>query len=327
MYQEFFGLRELPFELTPNPRFLVMTTGHLEALGNLEYGLSSAKALTLLIGEAGTGKTTLLHAAFSSESCRRVQCVYINNPSLTREEFVETLAMHFELSARAARSKSVLLAELQRLLKERRANEEITALVMDEAQSLSIELLEEVRLLANIETETMKLLPLVLVGQPKLAERLELPELRQLKQRVTLRCEIAPLELLETYSFIAHRIKRAGGSPTRVFTREAVALIHEHSGGIPRTICVICDNALVSGYALGRQPVDRNIVLDVCRDFALRGSATSARPEADLAAHQRSKNESNMITGSRPVQPVHPRELGDEESRSRQLRWFGGRPS
>jgi type II secretory pathway predicted ATPase ExeA len=323
MYQEFFGLRELPFELTPNPRFLFMTSRHLEALSNLEYGLSSAKALTLLIGEAGTGKTTLLRAAFGADSCRQVHCVYINNPSLTREEFVETLAMHFELSARAARSKSVLLAELERLLKERRANDEITALVMDEAQSLSIELLEEVRLLANIETETTKLLPLVLVGQPKLAERLEEPELRQLKQRVTLRCEISPLELLDTYSFIAHRIKTAGGSPTRVLTREAVALIHEHSGGIPRTICVICDNALVTGFALGRQPVDRNIVLDVCRDFALRQQAISARPEVDLATDQRSKNGSNIITPLRRVRAAPQEELGDEESRPRRSRWFG----
>jgi general secretion pathway protein A len=323
MYQEFFGLRELPFELTPNPRCLFMTSGHLEALSNLEYGLSSAKALTLLIGEAGTGKTTLLRAAIGSESCRRVHCVYINNPSLTREEFVETLAMHFELSARAAQSKSVLLAELERLLTKRRAQDEITALVMDEAQSLSIELLEEVRLLANIETETKKLLPLVLVGQPKLAERLEQPELRQLKQRVTLRCHLSPLELLETYSFVAHRIKTAGGSPARVLTRDAVALIHEHSGGIPRTICVICDNALVTGYALGRQPVDRSIVLDVCRDFALRGNATSVQPAADLPTDQRTKNDSNTITSLRRVRPVPSQEMGDEESRPRRPRWFG----
>jgi general secretion pathway protein A len=236
---------------------------------------------------------------------------------------VETLAMHFELSARAAQSKAVLLAELQQLLLERRAKEEITALVMDEAQSLSIELLEEVRLLANIETETMKLLPLVLVGQPKLAERLELPELQQLKQRVTLRCEISPLGLLDTYSFIAHRIKTAGGLPSRVFTRDAVAVIHEYSGGIPRTICVICDNALVTGFALGKQPVDQNIVLDVCRDFALREKATSVRPEANLATDQPGKNENNIITPLRRAPAVQSKELGDEESRPKRLRWFG----
>jgi general secretion pathway protein A len=323
MYLEFFGFRELPFELTPNPRFLLMTSRHLEALSNLEYGLSSAKALTLLTGEAGTGKTTLLRAAFGSDSCRRVHSVYINNPSLTREEFVETLAMHFELSARAAQSKAVLLAELQQLLTERRAKGEITALVMDEAQSLSVDLLEEVRLLANIETETMKLLPLVLVGQPKLAERLERPELRQLKQRVTLRCDISPLELLDTYSFIAHRIKTAGGLPSRVFTRDAVTVIHEYSGGIPRTICVICDNALVTGFALGKQPVDRNIVLDVCRDFALAANARSGSPDAGLAEDERGRDEITTMTSPRRVHAAQPEELGDEESRPRRSRWFG----
>jgi len=323
MYQEFFGLRELPFELTPNPRFLFMTSRHLEALSNLEYGLSSAKALTLLVGEAGTGKTTLLRAAFDSESCRHVHCVYINNPSLTRDEFVETLAMRFELSARAAQSKAVLLAELERLLIERRAKDEITALVMDEAQSLSIELLEEVRLLANIETESMKLLPLVLVGQPKLAERLKRTDLRQLKQRVTLRCEISPLELLETYSFIAHRIKTAGGLPLRVLTRADVTLIHEYSGGIPRTICVICDNALVTGFALGRQPVDQSIVLDVCRDFALRENDTPVRPEADLAADERGEDERSAITSPHRVHVVQPEEPGDEESTPKRSHSFG----
>ena len=159
---------------------------------------------------------------------------------------------------------------------QRRARGEITALVVDEAQSLSAELLEEIRLLANIETPTEKLLPLVLAGQPELAERLEEPGLRQLKQRVALRCEIAPFELPETAAYIASRIRTAGGEAARLFTREAVVLIHEHSRGIPRTISVICDNALVSGFALDRQPVDRGIVLEVARDFQLRPQSAEA---------------------------------------------------
>jgi general secretion pathway protein A len=150
--------------------------------------------------------------------------------------------------------------------------------VVDEAQSLSTELLEEIRLLANIETSSERLLPLVLAGQPELSARLEESNLRQLKQRVALRCEIAPFELSETAAYIASRIRTAGGVPSKLFTREGVSLIHEHSGGIPRTVSVICDNALVSGMALERQPVDRAIVLEVCRDFLLRrnGSAVSA---------------------------------------------------
>lgn len=270
MYQRFYGLRESPFELTPDPKFLYLTIRHREALSNLQYGLFSAKPVTVLIGEAGTGKTTLLRAALESERCRHVQCVYINNPTLRRDEFIETLARRFGLGARAAESKAVMLAELERILAERREAGEITSLVVDEAQSLSLELLEEIRLLANIETPTQKLLPLILAGQPELADRLNEPSLRQLKQRIALRCEITPFTLPETAAYIASRIRTAGGEAARLFTREAVSLIHEHAAGIPRTISVMCDNALVSGMALGRQPVDRAIVMEVARDFDLR---------------------------------------------------------
>ncbi len=274
MYQRFYGLRELPFELTPNPKYLFMTARHREALSNLQYGLFSAKPVTVLIGEAGTGKTTLLRTALESDRCRDVRCIYINNPALTRSEFIEMLARRFELSLEAAQSKTILLGELERVLHDRRARGEITALVVDEAQSLSQELLEEIRLLANIETHTEKLLPLVLAGQPELAARLNDPSLRQLKQRVALRCEIAPFELPETAAYIASRIRTAGGEASKLFTREAVILIHERSKGIPRTISVMCDNALLSGLALGKQPVDREIVLEVSRDFDLHQDAS-----------------------------------------------------
>lgn len=269
MYKAFYGLRELPFELTTNPKYLFMTPRHREALSNLQYGLFSAKAVTVLIGEAGTGKTTLLRAALDSDRCRDVRCVYLNNPALTRQEFVEMLARRFELSPAAAQSKTVLLTELEQVLRERRGRGEITALVVDEAQSLSSELLEETRLLANIETATEKLLPLVLAGQPELSTRLNDPSLRQLKQRVALRCDIPSFELPETAAYIASRIRTAGGEAARLFTREAVMLIHERSRGIPRTISVMCDNALLSGFALDRRPVDREIVLEVSRDFDL----------------------------------------------------------
>jgi general secretion pathway protein A len=292
MYQRFYGLRELPFELTPNAKYLFLSPGHREALSNLEYGLSSAKPLTVLVGDAGTGKTTLLHAALASERCRRVRCVYLNNPTLTREDFVRMLATRFELSAEAGASKAVLLDELERVLRERRSQGDITALVVDEAQSLSTELLEEVRLLANIETETEKLLPLVLAGQPELAQRLNDPGLRQLKQRIALRCEIAPLDLSETAAYMAARIRAAGGEAFRLFTREAVKLIHERSSGIPRTISVLCDNALMTGFAAGRRPVDSELVLEVCRDFDLPrgvvepdgGAETSTEPEAQVTS-------------------------------------------
>lgn len=291
MYQDYYGLRELPFDLTPNPSYLYLTTSHREALSNLEYGLSTAKAVTVLVGEVGTGKTTLLRAAAASDRCRHVYCVHVNNPTLTRSEFVEILARAFGLSAQAGQSKAVLLAELEAILRERRSRHQITALVVDEAQSLSAELLEEIRLLANIETATHKLLPLVLAGQPELGARLDEPGLRQLKQRVALRCEIAPFELAETAAYIASRIRTAGGEASRLFTREAVTLIHECSGGIPRTVSVMCDNALINGFALGRRPVDRSIVLEVSKDFCLHRPegllATGSLPAPDNADHTR----------------------------------------
>jgi len=301
MYQRFYGLRELPFELTPNPKYLYLTPRHREALSNLQYGLSSAKAATLLVGEAGTGKTTLLKAALESERCRDVRAVYLNNPALTRGEFLETLADRFGLSREAAQSKAVLLNELERALHERRARGEITALVIDEAQSLSNELLEEVRLLANIETATEKLLPLILAGQPELATRLEDPSLRQLKQRVALRCEIALFELPDTAAYIASRIRTAGGEASRLFTREAVMLIHAHSGGIPRTISVMCDNALVNGFALGRQPVDREIVLEVIKDFRLVSAEEPVDARQAIAAPLEPPHEAPLPVQAPPV--------------------------
>jgi general secretion pathway protein A len=277
MYQDFYGLRELPFELTPNTSYLYLTGVQREALSILEYGLSAAKPITLLVGDAGTGKTTLLWAALKSERCRRVQCVYLNNPVLSPEDFVRMLAGRFELTRGAAESKALLLHELEHLLRERRSRGQITALVVDEAQSLTLALLEEIRLLANIETGTEKLLPLVLAGQPEIATRLDEPRLRQLKQRVTLRCELRPFTLPDTAGYIGSRLITAGGVPATVFTKDAVAYIHKYSHGIARTINVICDNALVTGMALQRRPVDRQVVLEVCRDLSLSPSAVAAR--------------------------------------------------
>ena len=320
MYQRFYGLRELPFELTPDPKYLFFTAKHREALSNLEYGLSAAKSITVLIGEAGTGKTTLLRAALASERCANVRCVYLNNPALTREEFIRMLANRFNLSAESAESKAVLLNELEGVLLERRKRGEITALVIDEAQSLSNELLEEIRLLANIDTPSEKLLPLVMAGQPELSGRLEETGLRQLKQRVALRCEITPFELPDTAAYIASRIRTAGGTPSKLFSREAVSLIHEHSAGIPRTISVICDNALVSGMALDRQPVDKAIVLEVCKDFFLRrqGTAVALASETEVGNQQDLGTDTNTS-----IEEKTGDEQSDTVARRRRFSLFG----
>jgi len=269
MYERFYGFRERPFDLTPNPKYLVLTSGHQEALSNLEYAISSAKGITLLVGEAGSGKTTVICAAIARQTSR-VHCVHLHNPALTRDEFIEMLAARFGLSDRARISKTSLLLELEGLLRKRRDAGETTLLVVDEAQSLSFELLEEIRLLANIETNNEKLLPLVIAGQPEISARLNATELRQLKQRIALRCELRALSESETMAYIAARIRAAGGVASQIFTREAVMLINDRAKGLPRTINVLADNALVAGFATEQRPVTSALVREVCRDFDIQ---------------------------------------------------------
>jgi len=274
MYRPFFGLRERPFDLAPNPRFLVVTDAHREALSQLEYGIASHKGITLLLGDAGTGKTTIIRTALERQNAR-LHAVHLHNPVLSRTEFVEILAARFGLSAEARTSKATLLLELEALLLERHQRGDRTVLIIDEAQSIPLELLEEIRLLANIETDTTKLLSVVLAGQPELNRRLNDDRLRQLKQRIALRCELRPLTLPETAGYLAGRIAAAGGAGAQVFTREAVMLIHERSAGIPRIVSVIADNALVTGFAVGRRPVHRDIVEEVCGDLDLQAAIGS----------------------------------------------------
>ena len=278
MYTAFYGLAELPFELSPNPKYLLLTARHREALANLQYGISARKSLTLLIGEAGTGKTTLVHSALASDACRDARIVHLANPILTREEFIEFLARAFDLSPHARHSKTAMLAELEQSLRRRQDEGVTTALVIDEAQCLSMGLLEEVRLLSNIETPGQKLLPLVLAGQPELADHLNLPSLVQLKQRVALRCTLGLLNAPETAAYVTGRLKIAGADGREIFTRDALAVIHQRSGGVPRTISVICDNALVGGFASGTQTIGADLIREVCNDFDLR---VPSAPRAD----------------------------------------------
>ena len=268
MYEAFFGFRERPFDLASNPRFMHWTPQHQEALSNVRYGLTSRKPLTLLVGDAGTGKTSVLAAAVEEMNGAATLC-HLNNPTLTRDEFMEAVANKFELSKEAATSKTRLLQEMETKLTELRNAGRVAALVVDESQSLPDELLEEIRLLVNLQAGGETLLPVILAGQPELAERLNRDSLRQIKQRVALRCVLAPLDTAHTGSYIARRITVAGGKSYHVFTREAVRAIHAASRGVPRVISVICDNALLSGFALGVRPVTRAIVEEVCRDFDL----------------------------------------------------------
>jgi general secretion pathway protein A len=266
MYERFFGLRERPFRLTSNPQYFVLTGAHREAISSIEYGIASRHGITLLIGDAGSGKTTLIRYAMERQP-PTVYCVHLTNPALTRPEFVEMLAVRFGLSVRARKSKTALLLELETVLRRRDEAGGTTALIVDEAQSMPFELLEEIRLLANIETEREQLLSVIIAGQPGLAERLDDPSIRQLKQRIAQRSNIYPLTHPQTESYVFSRIRSAGGAPSEVFTREAVTLIHEASCGVPRTINVLADNALLNGLALNQKPVKRQCVEEVCRDF------------------------------------------------------------
>jgi general secretion pathway protein A len=273
MYEQFYGLAERPFDLTPNPKYLFLTPSHREALSSLEYGISARTGVTVLIGEAGTGKTTLIRATLEARDPKKTKAIYLNNPTLTKSEFLEFLAAEFSLPSEVASSKTRLLKELEVALVELHASQVTPALIIDEAQSLPHELLEEIRLLANIETVQDKLLPIVLAGQPELAERLNHPSLRQLKQRVGLRCQLRQLDLGETGAYITARVSVAGGQAATVFTREAVMIVHERSQGIPRLVSVICHNALISGFALNQRPITASIVREVCEDFDLKSAA------------------------------------------------------
>lgn len=293
MYESYFGLNERPFDLTPNPRYLLLTPTHREALSNLEYGICARKGITVLLGEAGTGKTTLVRKVLAARLREGLEAsspgwVYLNNPTLTRAEFFEALACGFGLGDSAVTSKTRLLADLEALLIERQARGAATALIVDEAQSVPHEILEELRLLANIESDTHKLLPLVLAGQPELADRLNSENLRQLKQRVALRCELRALTLQETGAYIATRIRLAGGDAGRIFSRDAVIAVHDASRGIPRTISVICDNALLAAFADGMRAIGADTVNEVCRDFDLFAPPTLAeRPRENTEIGER----------------------------------------
>lgn len=276
MYERFFGLRERPFDLVANLRFLYLNRLGREALANLRHGLEFPGGLTLLLGNAGTGKTTLVSQALNEIDPSRVECVLLSNPTLTRSEFFEALTHGFSLGERVGDSKTRFLAYFRARLEARRSAGLLTALVVDEAQSLPCELLEEVRLLSNIDRPTEKLLNVVLAGQPALAERLNDPRLYHLKQRISLRCELTAFSFSETAAYIAGRLRIAGGQPSAIFSREAVMAVHETTGGIPRTINVVCHNALISGFASQTKPIVRSIIDEVKHDFDLGGALSTA---------------------------------------------------
>jgi general secretion pathway protein A len=268
MYQRFFGLRESPFNVNPDPRYLFLTSQIQEALAGLTYGIQNRKGFILLTGEVGTGKTTLLNKLLDWLRMQRVATAYIFNSRLDVHHLFDFMMAEFEIPCES-REKSQVLLRLNQWLLDRYRARETAVLIIDEAQNLSLDVLEEVRLLTNLETSTEKLLQIVLAGQPELEEKLRMLEVRQLRQRITLRCRTAPLALDETFGYIAERLRIAGANGEPIFSKEAIEAVHSYSCGIPRVVNLLCEHSMISAYVDGMRPVPASLVEEVAREFQL----------------------------------------------------------
>ncbi len=266
MYKKFFGLRENPFNVNPDPRFLFETPEIQEALACLTYGIQRKKGFVLLTGEVGTGKTTLLNKLLDWLRGQRAATAFIFNPRLDANQFLDFMMADFGIPCESP-LKSQALIRLNQWLLERFRNGETAVLVVDEAQNLSLEVLEEIRLLTNLETSTEKLLQIVLCGQPELEWKLNQSQLRQLRQRLTLRCKTRPLTLEQTHGYINERLRVAGADGQTIFTPEATEMVQRYSGGIPRVINLLCEHALITAFAEGQKPIAPSLVEGVAREF------------------------------------------------------------
>jgi type II secretory pathway predicted ATPase ExeA len=258
MYKSFFGLRANPFGASPDPRFLFMRPQIREALACLQYGIAARKGIVVMTGEVGTGKTTLLKTVLGTFAKGRIATAFIFNPRLDVLDFFEFLLTDFGIPPKT-RTKSGMLLQLNSWLIERFHAHQLCAIVIDEAHNLSWELLEEIRLLTNLETSSEKLVQIVLSGQPELEETLHHPNVRQLRQRVSLWCKTQPLTSEETQAYIGERLRIAGASQP-VLLPEAAELVYHYSKGIPRIINLICEHALINAYAEQVKPIPAHIV-------------------------------------------------------------------
>ena len=275
MYKRFFDLRERPFKLVPNPAYLFLSRSHEEALAHLSYAVSEGDGFVAIIGEVGTGKTTLCRTFLESLD-ERVEAAFIFNPKLDAIQLLKTINDEFGIDSRPDNTKD-LIDRLNRFLIEKKAEGQSVILVIDEAQNLSKEVLEQLRLLSNLETTVDKLLQIVLVGQPELGETLDSHDMRQLGQRITLSSWLTPLSFNETRGYIRHRINVASTKSGIRFDRGAFRAIHRYSGGIPRLINIACDRALLTAYSLNRSRISRAIAHAAIRELAGMGEIKRRR--------------------------------------------------
>lgn len=267
MYESFFGLREPPFSLTPDPRFLWMSETHQEGLAALVYGITRRKGFLLLTGEVGTGKTTLLRAALGQIPADTDTALILNTINVAPLDLLKLIAAEFGVTGRFE-SKADYLIALNRMLLERLRSGRNTVLIIDEAQNLRDDALEEIRLLSNLETDTHKLMQIVLTGQPELLHKLSTPGLRQLRQRIAIEHHMEPLSEEEVHAYLAHRIHVAGGSFGEVFKEGVEPVFYEFSGGCPRLISLLADRVLLAGYAKQMRPITADFVQSRAKGMA-----------------------------------------------------------
>jgi type II secretory pathway predicted ATPase ExeA len=298
MYKSFFGLRALPFGASPDPRFLFLRPQIREALACLQYGIAARKGFVVMTGEVGTGKTTLLKTVLGTFTKVRISTAFVFNPCLDVLDFFEFVLTDFGIPPRT-RTKSGMLLQLNRWLIERYRDRHLCAIVIDEAQNLSWELLEEIRLLTNLETSSEKLVQIVLSGQPELEEKLYHPSLRQLRQRVSLWCRTQPLNGEETHAYIEERLRIAGATQP-VFLPEAAELVHRYSEGIPRIINLLCEQALINAYVEQVKPIPAYIVESVGLELDL----VQHPFKISFTAMQRLTKHTPQINRSNTTQPT-----------------------
>jgi general secretion pathway protein A len=292
MYKSFFGLRENPFNVNPDPRFLFLTKEIEEALSGLMYGIQTRKGIMTLTGEVGTGKTTLVNQLLGWLNMRRIKSAFLFNSRMNTNQLFEFILAEFEIPCEVP-SKSQQLMKLNHWLLDRYRAGENVVLILDEAQNLTFPVLEEIRLLTNLETATEKLLQIVLSGQPELEEKLKLPQLRQLRQRITLRCKTGAFTKDQTATYIAERLRIAGANLNgqRIFAPKAIETVHIYSLGIPRVINLLCEHSLVNSFAEQKRTIEPEIVEGVAREFQLDqvepvAPAGSLQPGADVYASE-----------------------------------------
>lgn len=277
MYNAFFGIEENPFSLSPDPAFLYRSSQHEEALANLIYGVQSRKGFIVLSGEVGTGKTTMLECLRDFLEEQDVEFAFLFNSRINSQQFFEMIA--YDLDLRCERSsKTEVLFALNNLLIQQANEGRTTVLIVDEAHNLDWEVLEEIRLLGNLENRRGKLLQIVLAGQPELDRKLDAPNLRQLKQRIVLRYNLRAFDLTDASEYIRSRLERAGLPEQAVFSAELIGEIHRRSQGIPRLINAICDNCMLTAFATETHTVTREILDEVTNDLRLEYPGKRVRP-------------------------------------------------